>query len=95
MFNFKPVAYTVSGFHDVNGQPVEDLDPVNMSDEGIKGYIRSELTRIGARGVRIDRPTHAIANSRFEYEFTIGGDRHLVVFDVVPYGGTYPVKLSA
>ena len=95
MFNFKPAAYTVSGFHDVNGQPVEDLDPVNISDEGIKGYIRSELTRIGARGVRIDRPTNAIANSRLEYEFTIGGDRHLVVFDVVPYGGTYPVKLSA
>ena len=95
MFNFKPAAYTVSGFHDVNGQPVEDLDPVNVSDEGIKGYIRSELTRIGARGVRIDRPTNAIANSRLEYEFTIGGDLHLVAFDVVPYGGTYPVKLSA
>lgn len=95
MFNYQPGAYTITGFHDVNGQPVEDFAPVHIADDKIQGYLRAELTRIGARGVYVNRPAHARDNgSRVEYEFTIDNDRHFVAFDIARYGGTYPVELQ-
>lgn len=95
MFNYQPGAYTITGIHDVNGQPVEDFAPVHIANENIQGHLRAELTRIGAKGVYVNRPAHARDNgSRVEYEFTIDNDRHFVAFDIAHYVGSYPVELQ-
>ena len=95
MFNYQPGAYTITGFHDVNGQPGEDFAPVHVSDENIMHHLRTKLNRIGARGVYVNRPDFARDNgSRVTYRFTIDNDRHFVAFDIARYGGIYPVELQ-